>query len=97
MVVFNNVENAGLEGRGSMRYGGLPWLWHDFAPDTGDGKARSEEGLVIDPHGRRQSGIHRQPLQRTSRSRGCCCCAPGLLDDDRTAIRRNFPPSISRS
>ena len=51
MVVFNNVENAGLAGRGSIDMEGYPWLWHDFAPDTGDGKARSEEGLVNDPHG----------------------------------------------
>jgi len=49
--VFNNVENAGLMGRGSIDMEGYPWLWHDFQPDTGDGKARSEEGLVNDPHG----------------------------------------------
>ena len=30
---------------------GYPWLWHDFQPDTGDGKPRSEKGLVNDPHG----------------------------------------------
>ncbi len=29
---------------------GYPWLWHDFQPDTGDGQARSDEGLVNDPH-----------------------------------------------
>jgi len=29
---------------------GYPWLWHDFQPDTGDGKARTAEGLVADPH-----------------------------------------------
>jgi hypothetical protein len=51
MVVFNNVENAGLEGRGTIDMEGYPWLWHDFQPDTGDGKARTEEGLVNDPHG----------------------------------------------
>ena len=51
MVVFNNVENAGLTGRGAIDMEGYPWLWHDFAPDTGDGKARSDEGLVNDPHG----------------------------------------------
>ena len=51
MVVFNNVENAGLAGRGAIDMEGYPWLWHDFQPDTGDGKARSDEGLVDDPHG----------------------------------------------
>ena len=51
LVVFNNVENAGLMGRGAIDMEGYPWLWHDFAPDTGDGKARTEEGLVNDPHG----------------------------------------------
>jgi hypothetical protein len=51
LVVFNNVENAGLMGRGAIDMEGYPWLWHDFQPDTGDGKARSEEGLVNDPHG----------------------------------------------
>jgi hypothetical protein len=51
LVVFNNVENAGLMGRGTIDMEGYPWLWHDFQPDTGDGKARSEEGLVNDPHG----------------------------------------------
>ena len=50
MFVFNNVENAGLMGRGAIDMEGYPWLWHDFQPDTGDGKARSEEGLVDDPH-----------------------------------------------
>ncbi len=49
--VFNKVENAGLMGRGAIDMEGYPWLWHDFQPDTGDGKARSEEGLVNDPHG----------------------------------------------
>ena len=51
LVVFNNVENAGLMGRGAIDMEGYPWLWHDFQPDTGDGKARTEEGLVNDPHG----------------------------------------------
>ena len=51
LVVFNNVENAGLMGRGAIDMEGYPWLWHDFQPDTGDGKARSDEGLVNDPHG----------------------------------------------
>jgi hypothetical protein len=50
LVVFNNVENAGLAGRGAIDMQGYPWLWHDFQPDTGDGQARSEEGLVNDPH-----------------------------------------------
>ncbi len=50
LVVFNDVENAGLMGRGTIDMEGYPWLWHDFQPDTGDGKARSEEGLVNDPH-----------------------------------------------
>ena len=30
---------------------GYPWLWHDIQPDTGDGRARTPEGLVNDPHG----------------------------------------------
>lgn len=51
LVVFNNVDNAGLMGRGTIDMEGYPWLWHDFQPDTSDGKARSEEGLVNDPHG----------------------------------------------
>ena len=50
LVVFNNVENAGLIGRGAIDMQGYPWLWHDFQPDTGDGQSRSEEGLVNDPH-----------------------------------------------
>jgi hypothetical protein len=50
LVVFNNVENAGLMGRGAIDMQGYPWLWHDFQPDTGDGQSRSEEGLVNDPH-----------------------------------------------
>jgi len=51
LVVFNNVENAGLMGRGAIDMDGYPWLWHDFQPDLGDGKSRSDEGLVNDPHG----------------------------------------------
>ena len=51
LVVFNNVESAGLMGRGAIDMEGYPWLWHDVQPDTGDGKARSDEGLVNDPHG----------------------------------------------
>jgi hypothetical protein len=50
MVLFNNIHNASITGRGAIDMEGYPWLWHDFAPDTGDGKARSEEGLVDDPH-----------------------------------------------
>ena len=38
-------------GRGAIDMEGYPWLWHDFQPDIGDGKSRSEEGLVNDPHG----------------------------------------------
>jgi len=49
-VVFNNVENASLAGRGSFDMQGYPDLWHDFQPDTGDGKARERGGKVIDPH-----------------------------------------------
>ena len=51
LFVFNNVENAGLMGRGTVDMQGYPWLWHDLQPDTGDGKARTPEGLVNDPHG----------------------------------------------
>jgi Pectate lyase superfamily protein len=49
--IFNNVENAGLMGRGTIDMQGYPWLWHDFQPDTSDGNARSEDGKVNDPHG----------------------------------------------
>jgi polygalacturonase len=48
-VLFENVENAGLMGRGAIDMDGYPWLWHDFQPDLGDGSARSAEGLVNDP------------------------------------------------
>ena len=48
--IFNKVENAGLMGRGMIDMEGYPWLWHDFQPDMGDGKARTEEGLISDPH-----------------------------------------------
>src|ERR1039458_1686842 len=51
LFVFNNVENAGLMGRGNVDMQGYPWLWHDLQPDTGDGKARTPEGLANDPHG----------------------------------------------
>ena len=51
LFVFNNVENSSLMGRGTVDMQGYPWLWHDMQPDTGDGRARTAEGLVIDPHG----------------------------------------------
>ncbi len=51
LFVFNNVENASLMGRGTVDMQGYPWLWHDMQPDTGDGRARTAEGLVNDPHG----------------------------------------------
>jgi hypothetical protein len=51
LFVFNNVENASLMGRGTVDMQGYPWLWHDIQPDTGDGRARTPEGLVNDPHG----------------------------------------------
>ena len=47
--IFNNVENAGLRGRGAIDMEGYPWLWHDFQPDTGDGRARDTGGKVNDP------------------------------------------------
>ncbi len=47
--IFNNVENAGLRGRGAIDMEGYPWLWHDFQPDTGDGRARDPGGKVNDP------------------------------------------------
>jgi hypothetical protein len=49
--IFNKVENAGLRGRGAIDMEGYPWLWHDFQPDTGDGRARDAGGKVNDPHG----------------------------------------------
>jgi len=51
MIVFDNVENAGLMGRGAIDMEGYPWLWHDFQPDTSDGHARDADGKVLDPHG----------------------------------------------
>jgi polygalacturonase len=60
--VFKDVENAGITGQGAIDMEGYPWLWHDFQPDTGDGKSRSEEGLVNDPHGNGREGLHRGPL-----------------------------------
>jgi Pectate lyase superfamily protein len=54
LVVFDNVENAGLMGRGAIDMDGYPRLWPDFQPDTSDGRARDADGKVIDPHG---SGI----------------------------------------
>jgi len=50
-VVFDNVENAGLMGRGTIDMDGYPKLWHDFQPDTSDGAARDADGKVLDPHG----------------------------------------------
>jgi hypothetical protein len=50
LIVFDNVENAGLAGRGAIDMNGYPALWHDFQPDTSDGKARDADGKVIDPH-----------------------------------------------
>ena len=51
LIVFNGVENAGLAGRGAIDMDGYPRLWHDFQPDTSDGKARDADGKVNDPHG----------------------------------------------
>jgi len=51
LIVFDNVENAGLMGRGAIDMEGYPWLWHDFQPDTSDGHARDADGKVLDPHG----------------------------------------------
>ena len=48
-LVFDNCQNAGLAGRGAIDMNGYPLLWHDFQPDTGDGKARDAEGKVNDP------------------------------------------------
>ena len=49
-VTFNNCVDASLAGRGTFDMQGYPDLWHDFQPDTGDGKARELGGKVIDPH-----------------------------------------------
>ena len=51
LIVFNNVENAALAGRGAIDMDGYPKLWHDFQPDTSDGRARDADGKVNDPHG----------------------------------------------
>jgi hypothetical protein len=51
LFFFSNVENASLMGRGTVDAQGYPWLWHDIQPDTGDGRSRTAEGLVNDPHG----------------------------------------------
>jgi hypothetical protein len=54
--IFDNIENAGLMGRGSIDMQGYPWLWHDFQPDDtahveeAREEAVDEEGMVIDPH-----------------------------------------------
>ena len=50
-VIFDNVENAGLAGRGAIDMDGYPKLWYTFAPDMSDGRARDDDGLVKDPHG----------------------------------------------
>jgi hypothetical protein len=49
--IFDHVENAGLMGPGTIDMEGYPWLWHDFQPDTSDGRARDADGKVLDPHG----------------------------------------------
>jgi polygalacturonase len=51
LIIFDNVENAGLMGRGTIDMDGYPKLWHDFQPDTSDGRARDADGKVNDPHG----------------------------------------------
>ena len=38
-------------GRGTIDMEGYPWLWHDFQPDTSDGRPRDADGKVLDPHG----------------------------------------------
>jgi hypothetical protein len=50
-IEFNDVENAGLAGRGTIDMQGYPLLWHDVQPDTGDGHARDADFKVLDPHG----------------------------------------------
>ena len=55
-VIFDHVENAGLMGRGAIDMQGYPKLWYDFAPDTSDGRARDEDGIVNDPHGQGARG-----------------------------------------
>src|ERR1039458_4151603 len=47
-IVFNDAENAGLAGRGAIDMDGYPRLWHDFQPDTSDGRARDAEGEGLD-------------------------------------------------
>ena len=51
LILFDRVENAGLAGRGAIDMEGYPGLWHDFQPDTSDGRARDSDGKVLDPHG----------------------------------------------
>jgi hypothetical protein len=51
LIVFDDVENAGLMGPGTIDMDGYPRLWHDFQPDTPDGGARDADGKVLDPHG----------------------------------------------
>jgi hypothetical protein len=48
-IIFDNVENAALMGPGTIDMQGYPWLWHDFQPDTSEGRARDATGKVIDP------------------------------------------------
>ena len=50
-VIFDNVENAGLMGRGAIDMDGYPKLWFDAVPDVSGGRARREDGVVNDPHG----------------------------------------------
>ena len=50
LFVFDGCTNVGLAGRGTIDMDGYPRLWHDFQPDTGDGRARDADGKVIDPH-----------------------------------------------
>ena len=47
LIVFNQVENAGLAGRGAIDMDGYPKLWHDFQPDASDGRGRDADGKVI--------------------------------------------------
>ena len=75
--IFNNVENAGLMGRGAIDMEGYPWLWHDFQPDTGDGRARDAGGKVNDPHGM-ESGVTWSTTAAIFPSRICCSFGPPI-------------------
>jgi hypothetical protein len=55
-IIFDNVENAGLAGRGAIDMRGYPYLWYDAVPDASDGRARDDNGLVNDPHGKAARG-----------------------------------------